>query len=253
MKELFFSFLPSVKHSRGHIVHASFFFVEIVKILACFVILTLLVSCIPSVKTQPQTSSSVIDVVRGSPIEFSETTYNVIYMVGSDLPIKITVNLHSAQADIWQWTCIMQVPITANVTITNESPYTSGTLHYQIVNLDTNTTVTDWTPGESVLIDAKTNTTVAIETTVPIQRNFDPEHFRAKVKLSLISQTIEAETDFTVEKDVVRQFYGNVALLSLCACLVGVGVYSYRQKLEPWKKYPTEQKRKHYPDRKGKS
>ena len=228
---------------------------EIVKILACFVILTLLVSCIPSVKTQPQTSSSVIDVVRGSPIEFSETTYNVIYMVGSDLPIKITVNLHSAQADIWQWTCIMQVPITANVTITNESPYTSGTLHYQITNLDTNETVTDWTLGESLLIDAETNTTVTIQTTVPIQRNFDPEHFRAKVKLSLISQTIEGQVEFTVEKEAVRQFYGNVALLSLCLVLVGLAIYSFKQKPEPWKKYPTlaDQKKKKYPERKGKT
>ena len=149
----------------------------------------------------------------------------------------------------------MEVPITANVIITNESPYTSGTLHYQIVNLDTNTTVTDWTSGESVLIDAETNTTVAIETTVPIQRNFEPEHFRAKVKLSLIRETIEGQADFTVEKDAVRQFYGNVALLSLCLVLVVLGIYAYRQKPEPWKRYPTleEQKRRKYSSRKRKS
>jgi len=165
--------------------------------------------------------------------------------------IKLSLEPMVAVVNAWQFIYNQQVPVAVNVTVVNESPYTSGTLHYQIVNLDTNTTVTDWTLGESVLIDTETNTTVTIQTTVPIQRNFEPEHFKAKVKLSLISQTIEAQTDFTVEKDSVRQFYGNVALLSLCLILVGVGVYSYRQKAEPWKKYPIEQKKKKYPERKG--
>jgi len=212
MKELFFSFLPSVKRSRGHKYFGVLFIV--------------LLGLVP----------------------------NVNVVASSVASIKLSLQVIVVPVNAWQFVYTQAVPVTINVTITNLSPYTSGTLHYQITNLDTNTTVTDWTKGESVLIDAKTNTTVTIQTTVPIQRNFDPEHFRAKVKLSLISQTIEAQTDFTVEKDAVRQFYGNVLLLSLCLCLVGVGVYSYRQKAEPWKRYPTleEQKRKKYPSRKGK-
>ena len=146
--------------------------------------------------------------------------------------------------------------MSVNVTIINQSPYTSGTLHYRIINLDTNTTVVDWTVGEAVLIDAEGNTTVTIQTTVPIQRNFNAEHFKAKVKLSLISQTIEGEADFTVEKDMVKQFYSNTAILGLCVALVGIAVYSYKESIpKPWKKYPTlaDQKRKRYPERKGKS
>jgi len=174
---------------------------------------------------------------------------------GSWPPAKISLftQAYNVLAGIWQFTWTQEVPVSVNVTIINQSPYTSGTLHYRIINLDTNTTVVDWTVGEAVLIDAEGNTTVTIQTTVPIQRNFNAEHFRAKVKLSLISQTIEGQADFTVEKDMVKQFYSNVALLSLCLALVGVAVYSYKQKPEPWKKYPTEQKRKKYPERKGKS
>jgi hypothetical protein len=174
---------------------------------------------------------------------------------GSWFPAKITLFTHiiNVLAGVWQFTWTQEVPVSVNVTIINQSPYTSGTLHYRIINLDTNTTVVDWTVGEAVLIDAEGNTTVTIQTTVPIQRNFNMEHFKAKVKLSLISQTIEGEADFTVEKDMVKQFYSNVALLSLSTILIGIAVYSYKQKPEPWKKYPIEQKRKRYPSRKGKS
>jgi len=89
---------------------------------------------------------------------------------------------------------------------------------------------------------------------VPIRRDFTAEHFRVNVKLSLTQQIIETSVDFTVEKDMVQQFFGNVALLSLCLALVGVALYSYKQKEEPWKKYPTleKQKKRKYPERKGK-
>ena len=129
-EELFFSFLPSVKRSRGH---------------KCFgVLFIVLLGLVP----------------------------NVNVVASSVASIKLSLQVIVVPVNAWQFVYIQAVPVTINVTITNESPYTSGTLHYQITNLDTNTTVTDWTAGESVLIDAKTNTNVTIQTTVPIQRNF---------------------------------------------------------------------------------
>jgi len=55
---------------------------------------------------------------------------------------------------------------------------------------------------------------------------------------------------------MVKQFYSNVALLSLSTILIGLAVYSYKESIpKPWKKYPTlsEQKKRKYPERKGKS
>jgi len=169
-------------------------------------------------------------------------------------PAKITLftQVYNVLAGVWQFTWTQEVPVSVNVTIKNESPYTSGTLHYQIINLDTNKTVVDWTVGEAVLIDAEGNTTLVIQDNVPIRRDFTAEHFRVNVKLSLIQQVIETSADFEVQKDMVRTFYSNVALLSLCMALVGVALYSYKQKEEPWKKYPIEFKKKKYPERKGK-
>jgi len=168
--------------------------------------------------------------------------------------IDLFLETSDVSVNVWQFTWIFQVPFSVNVTIVNESFYTSTTMFYRIINLDTNETIRDWSTGETVLIEPNANTTITIISTIPIQRNFEREHFRVHVKLSLIREAIEAETDFTVEKDTVKQFFGNVALLGLCVGLVGVAVYSYKEaKPKPWKKYPTlaEQKRKKYPERKG--
>jgi hypothetical protein len=173
---------------------------------------------------------------------------------GSWHKISLFTQAYNVLAGIWQFTWTLEVPVSVNVTITNESPYTSATLFYQIVNLDTNQTVRDWTTGKSVLINPNSNTTLVITEMAPIRRDFTAEHFRVYVKLSLISETIDGQADFTVEKDAVKQFYGNLGLVSLCGVLVGIAVYSYKQKPKPWKKYKTlaDQKRKKYPERKGK-
>ena len=168
--------------------------------------------------------------------------------------IDLSLETSNVSVNIWQFTWTQEVPVSVNVTIINKSPYTSGTLHYQIVNLDTNKTVVDWTIGEAILIDAEGNTTLVIQDNVPIRRDFTLEHFRVNVKLSLIQQVIETSADFEVQKDVVKQFYSNVALLSLSTILIGIAVYSYKQKEEPWKRYKTleDQKKRKYPTRKGK-
>ena len=169
--------------------------------------------------------------------------------------IDLSLETRNVSVNVWQFTLTQEVPVSVNVTIINESPYTSGTLHYQIVNLDTNKTVVDWTIGEAILIDAEGNTTLVIQDNVPIRRDFTAEHFKLKVKLSLVREAIESETTFTVEKDMVRTFYSNTAILGLCVALVGIAVYSYKHgEKQPWDKYPTlaEQKRKKYPERKGK-
>ena len=165
--------------------------------------------------------------------------------------IDLFLETSNVSVNVWQFTWIFQVPFSVNVTIVNESFYTSTTMFYRIINLDTNETIRDWSTGETVLIEPNANTTITIISTIPIQRNFEREHFRVHVKLSLIREAIEAETDFTVEKDMVKQFFSNLTLLGLCVGLVGIAVYSYKQKPEPWKKYPTEMKRKKYPERKG--
>ena len=178
-------------------------------------------------------------------------------VLGGWTPARITLftQIYVAIVDAWRFVWTLETPVSVNVTVVNESPYTSGTMFYQIVNLDTGEIVRDWTVGEPVLINSYANTTLTITTTIPIQRNFETEHFKINVKLSLMTQVIEAESTFTVEKDVVKQFFGNVAVLGLCLGLVAVAVYSYKQKPEPWKKYPTlnGQKRRKYPERKGKS
>lgn len=168
--------------------------------------------------------------------------------------IALVPTAMAAIVNAWQWAWTLHVPVTVNVTVVNESPYTSAILSYQITNLDTNITVRNWTDGEPVQISPYNTTLLIINTVVPIQRNFTPEHFKLKVKLSQIGQDIEAEATFTVEKGVVQQFYSNVALSSLCLTLVGLAVYSYQQKAEPWKKYLTleEQKIRKYPKREGK-
>ena len=112
--------------------------------------------------------------------------------------------------------------------------------------------VTGWIAGEEILINPNGNTTISINMNVPIRRNFEPEHFRVNVKLNLITEIIESQADFTVEKDMVQQFFGNVALASLCGVLVIVAIVSYRTEKKPWEKYPTEFKKKKYPKRKGK-
>lgn len=173
---------------------------------------------------------------------------------GSWPPARITLftQAYAAIVDAWRFVWTVETAVSVNVTIVNESPYTSGTLFYQIVNLDTNQTMKEWTTGETILIEPNGNTTITITTNIPIQRSFEPEHFRVNVKLSLMREVIEAETDFTVEKDMVKQFFGNVTVLGLCMGLVGVALYSYKQKPKPWEKYPTTFKKKRYPERKGK-
>jgi hypothetical protein len=173
---------------------------------------------------------------------------------GSWPPAKITLftRIYNVLADIWQFTWTQEVPVTINVTVTNESPYTSAILSYRILNLDTNVTVRNWTSGEPVQINSYNTTLLTINTVVPIKRDFTPEHFKMQVKLSQTGQDLESEATFTVEKATVQQFYGNVALVGLCMGLVGIAYFSYTQKEEPWKKYPIEQKRKWYPKREGK-
>ena len=169
--------------------------------------------------------------------------------------IDLSLETSGVSVNVWQFTWTQEVPVTVNVTIINESPYTSGTLFYEIVDLDTNKTVVDWTVGEAVLIDAEGNTTLVIQDNVPIRRDFTAEHFRVNVKLSLIQQVIETSTDFEVQKDAVKQFYSNVALVGLCGVLITVAFVSYKTEKKPWEKYPTleSQKRRKYPERKGKS
>jgi len=174
---------------------------------------------------------------------------------GSWFPTKISLftRAYNVLVGVWQFTWTQEVPVSVTVTVINDSPYTSAILSYQIINLETNKTVIDWTEGKLIWLNIG-NTTVTVTSTVPIQRNFASEHFKMNVKLSLIKQTVEGQADFTVEKDMVQQFFGNVALLSLCLALVGVAVYSYKQKEEPWKRYKTleDQKKRKYPTRKGK-
>ena len=182
-------------------------------------------------------------------------TFLFPYVNAQTEQISLHLEVSNVSVSLWQFTWAQEVPVTVNVTIKNESPYTSGTLFYKIVNLGTNKTVIDWTVGEAVLIDAEGNTTLVIQDNVPIRRDFTAEHFKLKVKLSLVREAIESETTFTVEKDQVKQFYSNVALLSLSTILIGLAVYSYKESIpKPWKKYPTleGQKRKKYPKREGK-
>ena len=169
--------------------------------------------------------------------------------------IDLFLETSDVSVNVWQFTWIFQVPFSVNVTIVNESFYTSTTMFYRIINLDTNETIRDWSTGEAVLIEPNANTTITITDIIPIRRDFTLERFRIYVKLSLVREVLETQTDFTVNKQNVQIFFGNVTLLSLCSILVGIAYFSYKQKPKPWEKYPTlaNQKRKKYPERRGKS
>ena len=182
-------------------------------------------------------------------------TFLFPYVNAQTEQISLHLEVSNVSVSVWQFTWTLEVPVTVNVTIINESPYTSGTLFYEIVNLDTNKTVVDWTVGEAVLIDAEGNTTLVIQDNVPIRRDFTVERFRINVKLSLVREVIETSADFEVQKDMVRTFYSNVALVGLCGVLITVAFVSYKTEKKPWEKYPTleSQKRRKYPERKGKS
>jgi len=166
--------------------------------------------------------------------------------------IKLSLESMVAILNAWQFIYVQQVPVTVNVTVVNESPYTSAILSYRIINLDTNVTVRNWTSGEPVQISPYNTTVLIINTVVPIQRSFEPENFKLEVKLSQIGEDIQAETTFTVEKGSVQQFFGNVGLGSVCLVLAGLALYSYHEaKPKPWLKYPTKQNTKAYPKREG--
>jgi hypothetical protein len=213
----------------------------------------------PSV-TLTQLSQSDFTITITNPVT-TGWTLNIDYyhlFSGSWLPTPITLftQVRNVLADAWQFTWTQEVPVSTNVTIVNKSLYTSGTLHYQITNLDTNMPVTGWIASEEALINPNDTTIINLNMNVPIRRSFEPEHFRINVKLSLSStEIIEGQADFTVEKDMVKQFYSNVALLSLCGVLVSIAYVSYKTEKKPWEKYPIleNQKKRKYPKREGKS
>jgi len=209
--------------------------------------------------TLTQTCQSDFTIIFTSPIATGWTLDATIPTITTGgwawTPARITLftQAYNVLAGIWQVTWTLEAPVSVNVTIVNLSPYTSATMFYEIINLDTNTTVVDWTLGETVLINPNSNTTLVIQANVPIKRDFTLERFRINVKLSLVREVIETSADFEVQKDMVKQFFGNVTLLSLSMVLVGIAYVSYKTEKKPWEKYPTEFKRKKYPERKGKS
>ena len=131
-------------------------------------------------------------------------------------------------------------PVNVNVTVKNNSPYSSATLFYQVSSLDSNVTVHGWSEGEQRVLKLGGETNLTIQTSVPLNNPFTVDTYRLEAKLSLPrGDMLQAETTFKVEKTGLQNFLRNTAVLSLCGVLVGLAYYSYQHgKPQPWKKYP---------------
>lgn len=131
-----------------------------------------------------------------------------------------------------------EIPVSANVTVENDSPYTNALLSYRIVNIDTNETMREWSEGKPVILNVSGVTNITVSSTVPIGDPFKADNYTLEIRLVLPLETLTASTIFTVDKTYLQEGLRNVAIIILCVTLLGLAVAAWKSEKKPWQKYP---------------
>jgi len=142
--------------------------------------------------------------------------------------------VYAGVMDLWH----QDMTVSFNITVKNQSPHSTGLLYYRVVNMENGGVVVDWNVGDRVVLKMNGETQLSVVVMVPVSRSLEADVYTVETKLVLVDTTLQSETVLTIQKDGVQRFFGNAVVGGLCVVLVGVAVFSYRQKEKPWKKYP---------------